>query len=67
MKTNKSYTKRLKVRKNGKIQHKTPAANHFNSKQRSAKRDRVRRSKWNEFKMTAKSIAQFLPGTKTGK
>ena len=33
MKTNKSFTKRLKVTKNGKIISRKPGFNHFNAKQ----------------------------------
>ena len=33
MKTNKSYTKRLKITKNGKIIARKPGFNHFNAKQ----------------------------------
>ncbi len=33
MKTNKSYSKRLKVTKNGKILSRKPGFNHFNAKQ----------------------------------
>ena len=33
MKTNKSYSKRLKVTKNGKIISRKPGFNHFNAKQ----------------------------------
>ena len=37
MKTNKSYSKRLKVKKNGKIIGRTPGFNHFNAKQSRTK------------------------------
>ncbi|HNW71515.1 MAG TPA: 50S ribosomal protein L35 [Candidatus Paceibacterota bacterium] len=33
MKTNKSYTKRLKITKNGKLISRKPGFNHFNAKQ----------------------------------
>lgn len=33
MKTNKSYTKRLKLTKNGKVISRKPGFNHFNAKQ----------------------------------
>ncbi|MFM7088351.1 MAG: 50S ribosomal protein L35 [Candidatus Paceibacterota bacterium] len=33
MKTNKSYTKRLKLTKNGKVIARKPGFNHFNAKQ----------------------------------
>jgi ribosomal protein L35 len=37
MKTNKSYSKRLKVTKNGKIISRKPGFNHFNAKQSRTK------------------------------
>jgi len=37
MKTNKSYTKRLKITKNGKLIARKPGFNHFNAKQSRAK------------------------------
>jgi ribosomal protein L35 len=37
MKTNKSYTKRLKLTKNGKIIARKPGFNHFNAKQSRSK------------------------------
>ena len=37
MKTNKSYSKRLKVTKNGKILARKPGFNHFNAKQSRTK------------------------------
>jgi len=37
MKTNKSYTKRLKVTKNGKLIARKPGFNHFNAKQSRTK------------------------------
>jgi len=36
IKTNKSYTKRFKVTKNGKILARRPGQNHFNAKERTA-------------------------------
>ncbi|MEK7080896.1 MAG: 50S ribosomal protein L35 [Patescibacteria group bacterium] len=37
MKTNKSYAKRLKITKNGKIISRKPGFNHFNAKQSRTK------------------------------
>ncbi|MDO8514261.1 MAG: 50S ribosomal protein L35 [bacterium] len=44
MKTNKSFTKRLRVSKNGKIVARAPGQNHFNAKESSSGRMRRRRS-----------------------
>ncbi len=60
MKTNKSYTKRLKVTKNGKILGKAPGFNHFNAKQKRTKQ--LAGKKPVPFHMTAKEKRQFLPG-----
>ena len=59
MKTNKSYLKRLKVTKNGKIKSRAKGQNHFNAKESSNKTRSKRGTK--DFVMTAKQIARFLP------
>ncbi|MBP6884446.1 MAG: 50S ribosomal protein L35 [Candidatus Pacebacteria bacterium] len=59
MKTNKSYSKRLKVSKNGKIKARTPGFNHFNAKQPRSKQLSGKVSQ--NFKMTTKQRSQFLP------
>ena len=38
MKTNKSYTKRIKVTKNGKLVARRPGRNHFNARQTGTQR-----------------------------
>jgi ribosomal protein L35 len=58
-KTNKSYTKRLKLTKTGKIIGRTPGFNHFNAKQSRTKQ--LAGKKGQAFPMTAKDIAQFIP------
>jgi ribosomal protein L35 len=60
MKTNKSYTKRLKVTKNGKILARKAGQNHFNAKASGNRTLQGRRMQ--EFKMTGKEKARFLPG-----
>lgn len=60
-KTNKSYTKRLRVTKNGKIIARMPGQNHFNSKKSG--RDRQSDHRANPIKMTTKNRAQFLSNT----
>lgn len=57
-KTNKSFTKRLKVTKNGKILARKPGFNHFNAKQSRVKQ--LAGKKPVEFQMTNKSIARFI-------
>ena len=43
MKTNKSFAKRLRVTKNGKVLARAPGQNHFNAKESGAGRMRRRR------------------------
>jgi len=59
IKTNKSYTKRLKLTKTGKIIGRKPGFNHFNAKQSRVKQ--LAGKKGNEFPMNAKQVAQFIP------
>ena len=62
MKTNKSFTKRLKVSKNGKIRARKAGQNHFNAKEsRQAQQNKKRPM---AIHMTRKSIARFLTGAK---
>jgi ribosomal protein L35 len=60
MKTNKSYTKRLKVTKTGKILGRAPGFNHYNAKQKRTKQLSGKKSV--AFPMTAREKRQFLPG-----
>ena len=59
MKTNKSYAKRLKVTKNGKILARKAGQNHFNARASGNRTLQGRRMQ--EFKMTGKEKARFLP------
>ena len=59
MKTNKSYSKRLKLTKNGKILSRKPGFNHFNAKQSRTKQLAGKRAV--PFVMTNKAKARFLP------
>jgi ribosomal protein L35 len=58
MKTTKSYAKRLKVTKNGKIIARKPGQNHFNAKESSGAQMRKNRSQ--QIKMTNKEKSRFL-------
>jgi ribosomal protein L35 len=44
MKTNKSYTKRIRVTRNGKLIARKPGQNHFNGKERSRTKGEKKRS-----------------------
>lgn len=60
MKTNKSYTKRLRITKKGKIIARQPGQNHFNARKNGRARQADRRS--NEIVgLSSKAIARFLP------
>lgn len=61
MKTNKSYAKRLRVTKNGKVIARTPGQNHFNAKKTGSERMADKRTK--TIKMTNKDRGRFLPGS----
>jgi len=59
MKTNKSFAKRLKITKNGKILSRAPGFNHFNAKQSRTKQLGGR--KRNTFRISAKVKSHLLP------
>ncbi len=58
-KTNKSYTKRLKVTKTGKILIKKAGGNHYNAKEKRA--TQLARKKWQPFPMKRKDQKRFMP------
>ena len=58
-KTNKSYTKRLKVTRNGKIISRIPGKNHFNSKATGEHQLRDRSTQ--SFNITKKDLKRYLP------
>ncbi|MEK7227761.1 MAG: 50S ribosomal protein L35 [Patescibacteria group bacterium] len=62
MKTNKSYTKRLKITKTGKILARKPGFNHYNAKQ--TRTSQLQGRKPVAFTMNAKQISQFIPHSK---
>jgi ribosomal protein L35 len=59
MKTNKSYTKRLRVTKNGKIIARTPGHNHFNAKASGS--ENMAKKRGRIIKMSASDRSRFLP------
>ena len=62
MKTNKSYSKRLKVTKNGKIIARTPGFNHFNAKQSRTSQLAGRKGK--AFVIKNKPLSHLMPGAR---
>jgi ribosomal protein L35 len=61
MKTNKSYSKRIRVTRNGKLVARARGQNHFNAKQSGTKRSGKRRSI--TLALTARVKRRFLPAT----
>mgnify|MGYP003396042250 CR=1 len=58
IKTNKSYSKRIKITKKGKLLTRQTGQNHFNSKERRAAKSA--KNKNSEFHMTMKEKSHFL-------
>ena len=63
MKTNKSYTKRIKVTKNGKLVARKPGQNHFNARQTG--QQRLRRKRTQLLNYSKRITRRFLPNTPT--
>ena len=59
MKTNKSYSKRLKVTKNGKILARKPGFNHFNAKQ--SRNSQLAGKKRANFVIKNKPMSHLMP------
>lgn len=60
-KTNKSFTKRLAITKNGKLKARKPGFNHFNAKQSRSKQ--LNGKVEGDFTaMNNKTMGRFLPG-----
>jgi ribosomal protein L35 len=61
MKTNKSFTKRIKVTKNGKLIARKPGQNHFNARQSG--QQRLARKRTQTLTMSKRLTRRFLPKT----
>jgi ribosomal protein L35 len=61
MKTNKSYTKRIKVTKNGKLIARKAGQNHFNSRQTG--RQRIKKRRTVGLTMSKRITRRFLPAS----
>jgi len=61
MKTNKSYTKRIRVTRTGKLMARVKGQNHFNAKQSGNERRNKRGSV--AIHLSAKVRRRFLPGS----
>ncbi|HRH25519.1 MAG TPA: 50S ribosomal protein L35 [Parcubacteria group bacterium] len=62
IKTNKSFAKRIKVTKKGKILVRKTGQNHFNAKESSS--EKVAKGKLGEFHMSNKERSRFLVNIK---
>lgn len=62
MKTNKSYTKRVKVTRNGKVLVRKPGQNHFNAK--ASRKRQLKGKKMIALTITNRAARRFLPGVK---
>ena len=60
MKTNKSFAKRLKVTKNGKVKMRGAGHCHFNSRQ--TRREQLDKNRSIDFNMSNKTKSRFLAG-----
>ncbi len=60
MKTNKSFSKRLKVTRNGKILGRKAGQNHFNAKE--SRNTQYKKKKSMILHFTSRNKARFLPG-----
>lgn len=58
-KTNKSFSKRLKVTKNGKVQSRKAGGNHFNAKESGVKKHK--RGRVQNFDMGQGDKSRYLP------
>lgn len=58
MKTNKSYAKRLKITRTGKVLARKPGQNHFNAKE--GRRNQLAKKKLSGLKLNKKTSRRFL-------
>ena len=58
MKTNKSFTKRLKITKNGKLVARKPGQNHFNAKEKRS--TQLANNRAQNFTVTKKVSQRFI-------
>ncbi len=58
-KTNKSYTKRFKVTKKGKIIQRSPGMGHFNAKQK--RKNQLIKKRGKEMDLSNKELGRYMP------
>ncbi|MCH7883357.1 50S ribosomal protein L35 [Patescibacteria group bacterium] len=59
MKTNKSFAKRLKITKSGKILTRKPGQNHFLAKK--SRQHKLGAKRWVRFNISKKELKHYLP------
>lgn len=59
-KTNKSFSKRFKVTKKGKVIQRKPGMGHFNAK--ATRKYQLNKKRTAEFDLNAKKVGQYMPG-----
>lgn len=59
LKTNKSFSKRLRLTKNGKLLGRKPGKNHFNAKAKRAKQ--LSGKRWSQFVLSNNNLGKYLP------
>jgi len=59
MKTNKSFSKRLKITKRGKVIARKPGMDHYNAKE--SRVGQLKRKRSTLFKLSSKAKSRFLP------
>ncbi len=62
MKTNKSFTKRLKITRNGKLVARRPGQDHFNAKE--SRSGHMRRGRTQNVRMTKKVSQRYITTVK---
>ena len=62
MKTNKSYTKRVRVTKKGKLVTRKAGGSHFNAKESRSKQ--MKRKRGSKLAISNRTKRRFLPGNK---
>lgn len=62
LKTNKSFSKRLKISKHGKVKSRRPGQNHFNAKE--SRSNQLHKKGVNTFRISHKMASRMLPGIK---
>jgi ribosomal protein L35 len=61
-KTNKSFQKRLRITRSGKVLSRIPGQNHFNAKERRTKQ--LKQRGWQDFNIDKKTLKYYLPHAK---